>query len=80
MKIEEIEQLLANITPGQWTIRESPMGDGRFFVQAPRVDPKHPYDIEVLGEDDSLYPTKRGDAEFIAKAPEIVRQLLAMVK
>jgi len=78
--LNEIEEMLRRITPGEWKIRESPMGDGKYFVQAPRIDPKHPYDIEVLGEDEALYPTKRGDAEFIARAPQIVRQLIAALK
>jgi hypothetical protein len=59
-------KLLAAATPGPWGIRRlNGAVSSEGFVQAPRVDPAHPYDIEVLGEDDTLYPTRRGDMEFI---------------
>lgn len=72
-QVEEGLVLLAKTTPGKWKVRElRPFGaDGsrdEFFVQAPRIKLDDPYDIEVLGDDISLYPTKRGDADFIVWA------------
>ena len=63
-RIQILIDLNQKATPDTWIIRENPRGNG-FFVQAPRIDPTHPYDIEILGEDDTLYPTRRADADLI---------------
>lgn len=57
--------LLTKVTPGDWKIRTNPRTGEPGFVQAPRIDPTHPYDIEVLGEDDTLYSTRNADMELI---------------
>lgn len=68
---------------GPWRIREhpDPSRDDHFFVQAPRNDPSHPYDIEVMADDTggSLYPVeqKRADAEFIVLAENHFDALVA---
>lgn len=64
---------------GIWKVREMP-GGTEFFVQAPRHDPKDPYDIEVLGEDDTLYPTRRGDADFIVASHNLMPLILALIE
>ena len=63
--VEHGRELLAAATPGDWRIRTSPVNDESFFVEANKIDPVHPYNIEVLGDDDTLYPTRRADAELI---------------
>lgn len=60
-------------SPGTWRVREG-ADASQFFIQAPRLDPQHPYDIEVLGEDDTLYPTRRADADAIVGLMNFVRQ------
>lgn len=72
-----LRELWARSTPGKWFVRELPKNPEKFFVQAPRISPEHPYDIEVLGEDDTLYPTRRADADFIVACHEGVPELLA---
>lgn len=62
-------------TPGEWIIRTHPHDASEFHVQAPRILIEHPYDIEVMGEDDTLYPTRRADAEFISEAANFVKDL-----
>lgn len=71
--IEEIRKLLGAITPGQWRHRKLPI-DPAGFVEAPGK----PYGVEILG--DERYPTKEADAEFIAAAPDIVREILAKLE
>ena len=72
------DALAAGPTPGNWIARK---GRGLpAFVQAPRLNKTDPYDIEILGDDDTLYPTRSADVEFIAAAnPERVAALLAEV-
>lgn len=77
---EKLKAALAASTPGKWFVREHTASKDSFFVQAPRLDPSHPYDIEVLGEDDTLYPTRRGDADFIAQAHNSMPLLLEAVE
>ena len=52
-----------------WAVRR--MGDD-CFVQAKRLKPEHPYDIEIIGDDvnEELYPVeqKMADAKFIVRA------------
>ena len=67
-----IEQVAA-ASPGTWQVREG-RDPSQFFVQAPRLSPEHPYDIEVLGEDDTLYPTRRADADAIVGLVNFVRK------
>ncbi len=76
MKPQELEAIKARAaaaTPGEWIVRRMPRMETREgFVQAPRIDPKHPYDIEVLGEDDTL----AADLEFVAHAHQDVPVLV----
>lgn len=55
-------------TPTPWRYRELPHGND-CFVQADRLKPEHPYDIEILGDDtnEDLYPLeqKKADAQRI---------------
>lgn len=65
---DTIGKLHAKATPGEWMRRDPPAGlsmSAVAFVQAPRINKNEPYDIEVLGEDDTLYPTRDGDVNFI---------------
>lgn len=85
---EKIAEWLADCekaTKGPWERRNPPMrGIGKPFVQAPRAKPDDPYDIEVLGEDDTLYPTREQDIDFIASArtrlPDALQALAVAVE
>ena len=62
-------------TPGEWKVRDiENLGS---FIEAPRLESDHPYDIEILGEDDTLYPTREADIEFVANAHKDVPWLVA---
>lgn len=67
-----LEQVAA-ATPGKWIVRQQGNNASQFFVQAPRLSPTDPYDIEVLGEDDTLYPTRRADADAIVGLFQFMR-------
>ena len=81
---DEIRSRLEKATPGAWIVRkmrgeESNIGHG--FVQAPRVDPSHGYDIEILCEDANYPDEKReGDLQLIAHAPSDLAYLLSRVE
>ena len=67
-------------TKGDWFVRFINPEDieAGFFVQAPKKEITHPYDIEILGEEhDVLYPTsqKLADAHLISAAPDILEAL-----
>lgn len=88
-RLQEIEDRLNAITPGQWehitkTRHGTPLPNSLSFIRAPRLDPSHPYDIEVMGEDrnDQLYPPEQAfaDGDFIAAAPTDVRDLIAEIR
>lgn len=49
--------------PGLMRLRESPRDDGDYYLELPRAKADDPYDIEFMGDDDTLNPYKRGDAE-----------------
>lgn len=76
-------------TPGEWKVRfvhSSNVDDGEcdFFVQAPKVDPKMGYDIEIMQDDfgdGTGYPRKQklADARLIAAAPDLLKALLVAV-
>jgi len=78
LDLRAVEARLKGATPGPWVIRITPGLPG--FVQAPRLSPSDPYDVEVLGEDDTLYPTRGADMEFVAHAPKDVAALLAALR
>ena len=68
-------------TPGPWTIRfmnRENIEDG-FFIQAPRLKPTHPYDIEILGEDTGgdMYTKEQryADAVLTVQAPNMLALL-----
>ena len=65
---EQIKEMLAEITPGEWECSES------FYTLFVGVKGKNTSVYQVL--DGELY-IKDEDARFIAAAPAIVRQLLA---
>jgi len=79
-RIEQIQKRLSCITSGPWKLREHPADKDLYFVEAPKENPKHGYDIEILGEDDTQYSTRRPDTEFIAKAPDDIKFLLALIE
>jgi hypothetical protein len=77
--LKELSAAYEATTPGEWFVRHIDTDGDDFFVQAPRIDPTHTYDIEVLGDDIMQYPTKLADAEFIAMAHEMMPRLLGAV-
>jgi hypothetical protein len=70
--LEDTLALVGQATPGDWRVRQG-RSEQEFFIQAPRLDPNDPYDIEVLGEDDTLYPTRRADADAIVALMAFMR-------
>jgi len=80
--IDALENLHQSTSPGPWRIRRLEAGGAALpgFVEAPRLDPSHAHAIEVLGEDDTLYPTRDGDMEFIVAAHRDVPSLIDAVR
>src|SRR4051812_22434138 len=79
--IEQIAKRLAAASAGPWIVRRLPGSrPSEGFIQAPRALPTHPYDIELLGEDDTLYPTRAADLEFVAHSREDVEALIVEVE
>ena len=76
-RIAQLQALCDAATPGPWRHRMNPDIDPIGFVEARKVDPSHPYNIQVLGEDDTLYPTKGADVIFIAAVREALPDALA---
>lgn len=77
--LDRLEELANSATPGTWRIRTMQGQAG--FVQAPRLDPSHPYDIELLGEDETLYPTREADLQYVvAVQPQVLKQLIAELR
>lgn len=67
--LDRIEAYCDAATPGPWRVRRGVGLPGLpGFVEAPRLSPSHPFDIEVLGEDDTLYSTRDADLEMVAHA------------
>ena len=84
-RLEEIKGRLERATPGKWFLRCMPGGAvNDCFVQAPRLSPRHPYDIEVAGDDcgSELYPAemRRADMELLANSKADLAYLLARVE
>jgi hypothetical protein len=75
----EIIEAGEKATPGPWKARRR-SDDDSGFIQAPREKPEHGYDIEILGDDEAIYSTKRNDVDFIVLArnfaPEVLKVLL----
>ncbi len=79
VNLDELEALANAATPGHWHIRQHRGLSG--FIQAPRLDPAHPYDIELLGEDETLYPTREADMRYIVGVqPQVLKKLLAELR
>lgn len=76
MDINEGRKLLKAATPGDWRIRNHPQTGEASHVEADRIDPSHAYDIEVLGEDDTLYPTREADMKLIVWLKNNAKALL----
>ena len=74
LDLDKLTELYDATTRGPWHVRRGPPGDA--FVEAPRAKPSDPYDIEILGDDENLYPTRDEDVEWIAAMhtafPELV--------
>ncbi len=75
-KLSEMKALWDQATPGDWIVRVHPEKDD-FFVEAPLARGEA-YGTEIFGDED--YPTKRADAEAIAKAKAYHPHLLELVK
>ncbi|GEM_PF-6379906 len=70
-----IRERVERATPEPWEHRMASF-DEVGFVSAPPASTEDPYNIEILGDDDTLYPTKAADCEFIAHARTDVPALL----
>lgn len=71
MNLHQLSQQAAKATKN-WRVRFNPADTKDFFVEADRLDPTHPYDIEVMGDDKNprLYPPAQAlsDATFMVAA------------
>lgn len=78
-KLDEIEKLLQEITPGPWEWHE---GMGEIFGYRPFTDGSKGKGFRetIVETDGKIYPPKGADREFIVAAPEIVRKLLAVAR
>lgn len=75
--LASLENLHQGTSPGPWRIRRLQAANlSLSFVEAPRLDQSHPHDIELLGEDDTMYPTREADMEFIVAAHALVPSLI----
>ena len=77
-ELDKLEKLYKEATQGVWFVRSHPRL--KSFIQAPRVNPDDPYDIELLGEDDTLYPTRDQDMAFIVAMHEQFPALIAAAR
>lgn len=76
-KILKIKNRLGKITKGNWqleTQHDVP------WIRAPKENPKHGYDIEVFGEDDTQYSTQLQDFTFAVYAPTDIKFLLELLE
>ena len=77
--INEIEFMLSGISPYPWKITRTVSGE--YWVCAPdNSDHDYRSDYEPIYESSGTIPQLKTDGEFIAAAPEIIRQLLSEVK
>lgn len=74
--LDKLKSLRDGITKGKWEIITFP--DGVRFIRAPRENPEHRYDIEIMGEDTTWYSTKEGDIDAIAMLPELLDELIRL--
>ncbi len=65
MTLDELRGLAERATRGEWWWQTASF-DEDGFVEADKADPSHPYNIQILGDDKTLYPTYRDDCAFIA--------------
>lgn len=73
-ELDKLEKLYKEATPGVWFVRSHP--NFKPFIQAPRANPNDPYDIELLGDDDTIYPTRNEDMAFIVAMHENFKALI----
>lgn len=84
LDLYKLENLHQSTTPGPWKVRsiQDPTGDRSFlpFVQAPRISWGAPYDIEILSDDETLYPTRDADMAWIVAAHEAFPAMLDRIR
>lgn len=81
-RIEGLLEMLFKATPGTWEHVHHPGGGDGSYIRAPRLDPSHPYDIEIMQEDrhEKLYPPDQAfaDGDFIAAMKNATEDLCAL--
>src|ERR1700749_686867 len=70
-------------TPGPWKVRylRPDEEEPDFFVEAPKINPKAGYNIEIMGSEDGpnyKYEERQADAHLIAAAPDMFKVLEAL--
>lgn len=75
--VARLRELDEKATKGPWKVRRSSVGA---FLQAPRAKPEHPYDIEVLGEDETLYETRDADMDALCALRNALPEIAALVE
>ncbi len=77
--VRHLLDLFNKTTKGPWHLRTFPDGKD-FFIEAPEPEERgFGYDIEIMGEDDNGYPTRKADAEFIIACHEVLPELLKKI-
>lgn len=77
--IDRLKELALAATKGEWKVRTHPRLPS--FVQAPKEQKDHGYDIEILGEDEAQYSTREQDVNYIAAAnPLVLLELIGEVE
>lgn len=78
---------LDRLASKNWRIRQNPMEPenlGAFIVEADKLKPDHPYNIDVLGDDrnEKLYPPKvaRADAELMVILRNNVGKIIELLE
>jgi len=75
--LDLLESLHQATTPGPWTVRRREHVIPSSTIQALRLDPKDPHDIEIISEDDTtLYPTREADLAWVVAAHEAFPAML----
>lgn len=76
--LAELRALEERATPGPWKKIEH---DGiPSFIQARRLRASDPYDVEILGEDDTLYETRGADLDLIPVSRNTFKATLDLVE
>jgi hypothetical protein len=77
-------KLLSEKATKNWRVRSHPVSEDEFIVEADKLDPNHPYHVQVFGEDrhPELYPphVARADAELACLLRNNVDKIIELLE